>query len=53
VPLVTWGLYFAGVHLTWTLAWSPLMWIGALMWTAAAGLGLSVVAVPGHSPAAP
>jgi hypothetical protein len=49
VPLVTWGAYFAAVHLMWTLAWSPLMWVGALMWTAASSLGLSVVAVPGGS----
>jgi hypothetical protein len=47
VPLVTWGLYFVAVHTMWTMAWSPLLWAGALMWTAASSLGLSVIAVPG------
>lgn len=51
VPLVLWSLYLAAVHIQWGVAWPPTVWGGALLWTGASGLLLSLIAIPGTPPA--
>jgi hypothetical protein len=43
VPAVLWGLHFLSTWLQWGLAWGPTLWFGVLCWSAACGLGLSLL----------
>lgn len=46
LPVLIWGLYFAGLQMYHTLDWSPELWGGTLFICGLASMGLSIMTAP-------
>ncbi len=50
VPLVMWSVSTLAIHLAWTVAWPPELWIGQIVMAMLAGFGLALISHPPSRP---